>query len=508
MTRKSNLSFLKYAALTASLSGALWGTGCKEQSAVQPSGTGSFDAAKYVAIGNSITAGFQSGSVWETEQRNAYPVLIAKQAGEANFQAPWISNPGIYDLAVSGRAEFFGLKADGTPDIRNNSVQGALQPSAANLPRPYNNLGVPGITIANAVTTSIPVTTNRYFDLFMRFRGSPVQQAIALQAQFVSFWLGNNDILGYATSGGFAPATDTAAFGSRYRQALDSLKKIPNVKIALANIPDVSSIPFFTTAGAVVRAQLQAAGATQIVYQRGFTATPVAVDKIQSGAADQIFFTLLYSGFSGDPAFAVNIGAPGGGAYRYVAQVAKIPVSFLLTGIDTTQPFGVTTQNPIPTFFILDDAEIAFAQSRTAAFNAIIAGEDQARAEVVGVVDANALLAQVGSAAGVVLPNGETLRDDYVSGGAFSLDGVHPSAKAHGVVANEFIKIINREFGANLPLITNFTVLSNGVTLPTGSSASVATVAQMTKHGTVPTALVQGVLHLFGATAQPEPAGR
>ena len=49
--------------------------------------------------------------------------------------------------------------------------------------------------------------------------------------------------------------------------------------------------------------------------------------------------------------------------------------------------------------------------------------------------------------------NGINFTTTYVSGGLFSLDGVHPSNQAHGIIANEFIKAINTKFGANIPLV-------------------------------------------------------
>ncbi|MFQ5511491.1 MAG: hypothetical protein ACE5EO_06535, partial [Candidatus Krumholzibacteriia bacterium] len=40
---------------------------------------------------------------------------------------------------------------------------------------------------------------------------------------------------------------------------------------------------------------------------------------------------------------------------------------------------------------------------------------------------------------------------DFISGGVFSLDGVHPSSLGYFIVAREFIKTINASFGASLP---------------------------------------------------------
>ena len=38
-------------------------------------------------------------------------------------------------------------------------------------------------------------------------------------------------------------------------------------------------------------------------------------------------------------------------------------------------------------------------------------------------------------------------------GGIFGLDGIHPTFTAHALVANEFIKRINAEFGENVPQV-------------------------------------------------------
>jgi lysophospholipase L1-like esterase len=53
------------------------------------------------------------------------------------------------------------------------------------------------------------------------------------------------------------------------------------------------------------------------------------------------------------------------------------------------------------------------------------------------------------SASGITA-NGFTLKSTYVTGGAFSLDGVHPSPRGYALIANEFIKAINAKYGSNL----------------------------------------------------------
>ena len=41
----------------------------------------------------------------------------------------------------------------------------------------------------------------------------------------------------------------------------------------------------------------------------------------------------------------------------------------------------------------------------------------------------------------------------FVTGGLFSLDGVHPTSRGYGIVANEFIKVINTKWGTSIPLV-------------------------------------------------------
>ncbi len=83
--------------------------------------------------------------------------------------------------------------------------------------------------------------------------GTQLQQALAQQPTFVTLWTGNNDVLGYATSGGVSPAaptdipTFTNLFGGISQQLAGS-----GADVVVANIPNVNAIPFLTYIGPVV----------------------------------------------------------------------------------------------------------------------------------------------------------------------------------------------------------------------------------------------------------------
>ena len=60
-----------------------------------------------------------------------------------------------------------------------------------------------------------------------------------------------------------------------------------------------------------------------------------------------------------------------------------------------------------------------------------------------------------------ITENGETVNATYISGGIFSLDGAHLTAKGNAFTANEYIKAINAFYKTNLALLN--TKLYNGV---------------------------------------------
>ena len=63
-------------------------------------------------------------------------------------------------------------------------------------------------------------------------------------------------------------------------------------------------------------------------------------------------------------------------------------------------------------------------------------------------LDAAALMKQLNES-GIDYGNG-SINSDFATGGAFSLDGVHPTARGYAVTANEIINVINTGFNANV----------------------------------------------------------
>jgi hypothetical protein len=419
---------------------------------------GSVTVTKYVAIGNSLAAGYQSNGLYQSAQAYSYPYLIATQLRNAganlgNFEQPWYSDPGNAD-PLTGKAARYEIISLTGPVIGPRGLTAGSATNSA-LARPYDNLGVPGAVIFDLLdTTSIatkalpsPNRNNPFFSLVMRSQASfgkrILDQAKALNPSIVSFWLGNNDVLGFATSGGASPnaPTSSAAFGVLYNQAIDSLKAVlPNAKLIVATIPDVKAIPFFTTIGQKIALSLTALPGVYLRYQQHGN-TSLAFDSTRLTEANPPLICL-----TGSP-YASLLGTPTGKWYRDLALKLGAPVAAVIgAGIDTTKPFGFHPQNPWPDALVLDASEQTTAQAAVLAFNSTIT--TKAASASAAVVDVYAIFNDI--KANGRFANGLEFHTDYVTGGLFSLDGVHPSNQGAAIIANEFIAVMNSSFGIHV----------------------------------------------------------
>jgi lysophospholipase L1-like esterase len=420
------------------------------------SDAGTLASNGYVAIGNSLTAGYQSGSLLESRQQFSYPNLIAQQLGVETFAQPTVSYPGIPNIL---ELQSF----DGT--IAEASGTGA--PTNLEYPAPYNNLGIPGIVLADVMNSTSTAGSEAagfsgsgLIDLVLRGLGTVYQQAKIQKPSFMTVWIGNNDVLGYATSGGAKPTApvDVNTFAFLYSQMADSLETI-GAKVAVANIPSVTDVPFFTTIGPKMAPGIAGALAADttgllagLVYQDSDDIIGSAVAVPNADATDlmdplgnRVLITLKGG------AFASLLGQPTGAWYRDLAASIGIPVGSLLAtmpGIDTTQAFGFHPQNPWPHALILDASEIIIASDAVDSYNNTISSIASAKGWAL--VDINSKFAAVTAQGGVYFTQGLVMSTAYIAGEFFSLDGVHPTNMGYGVAANWFIESINAKFGTSI----------------------------------------------------------
>ncbi|MCH8326341.1 MAG: SGNH/GDSL hydrolase family protein, partial [Bacteroidetes bacterium] len=222
--------------------------------------------------------------------------------------------------------------------------------------------------------------------------------------------------------------------------------------IVVGNIPDVSTIPFFTTIGPIIAtnplinwtaiaAGHAAAGlpGTGIIY--------VKKTGLNIGLPFNLGFSDSASTRNGTALFTL-IGQTAAGLLGDVTGIFYSSTG-VPPGVDITKPFGFHPQNPFPDAFILDPDEITIAKTAVDAFNAIIAAEAGSRN--IAVVDFNTFLKNLQAGGGISVPGIGVFSSSFITGGTFSYDGVHPSSRGYGIIANEWISVINQKFGATIP---------------------------------------------------------
>ncbi|HET7565758.1 MAG TPA: SGNH/GDSL hydrolase family protein [Gemmatimonadaceae bacterium] len=361
----------------------------------------------YVALGNSITAGYQSGGINDSTQRESYAVLLANEAG-ARFAIPALTEPGcpppIANFQTQAR---FGGGTSTTCALRDPSSITSV----------INNLAVPGATSADPTASTSPAA-NTLTQLILGGE-TQVQRALEANPTFVSVWIGNNDVLTAAVTGLLTPTsgvspgvTPTATFIARYDSMMTALRTAPRLQGGvLVGVVDVTNVPILFPAAALANPQFKA-GFDQFAGQT----TTVLANCTNSGSLISFLITAQIRS----------------GAHPAVIGCEKNSVP----------------GTPVGDIFVLDTAEQTALHAAVAAYNAEISKQASDAGFVY--VDPNPALLTLKQANQIpAVPN---LADPVHPFGTYiSLDGIHPAKAAHVLIANLIIDAINAKYGTSIP---------------------------------------------------------
>lgn len=402
-----------------------------------PSG-GDADFTRYVAIGNSLTSGYADGDLYKTVQLNSYPAIIAEMF--ATVDGGDFIQPLMKDDIGFGKRLILGSSTSCTGETSVAPIPFNTTPSPANFVSiaddgPFNNMGVPGAKTFHLITPGYGVL-NPYFGRFATSEGTTVMaDAMAIDPTFFSCWIGSNDLLTYALSGAESDSiTPQPIFEQAYGAILQTLTA-NGAKGVLANLPEITAIPYFTTVPynpvPLEQAQVIQLKAAYAEYNAG--ATAYGLDSIT-------FAEGLNAMVIEDEAFA----ALGG-----IRQIKEGELVLLSIPQDSIKCAGWGTIKPVPAQYILDLAEIQEISDATIAFNQTIA----AYAEQFGLAlaDMNGLLEDIKTG---IKYDGVNYTATYVTGGTFSLDGVHLTPQGYAYAANTFVEAINAKYNAAIPLVS------------------------------------------------------
>jgi GDSL-like Lipase/Acylhydrolase len=350
------------------------------------------DLSRLVVVGDSLSAGFQNGSLLGTQQVHGFASIVARQAG-VQLPLPLIAAPGIPNVLT--------LVDPGLPPILGEEP--GVSTGRVDLSVQAMNLAVPGHRVQDALTVrpDLDFSTDVLADLVLGLPGlflgvsrSQVEWAEALAPTAAIVWLGNNDVLGPATAGDASLVTSVEDFRAAYREVLDRLARA-GAALIVANIPDVTAVPYFTPAEEIAAS----------------VGVPLEVIGPVLGLAPGDFVTP--------------------GAFELIGRI--------LAGV---------IPGPLPGHVVLDAGEVATIRAATRRFNYIIAWEALSRGAAL--IDVHGLF-QCAAARGIVVGD-RRLTTDFL-GGLFSLDAIHPTRTGYALLANAFIHALHLRFDTRIPRV-------------------------------------------------------
>lgn len=458
--------------------------------------SGEADFSNYVALGNSLTAGFADGALYIVGQQNSYPNMMAAQfalVGGGGFSQPLMAD-NLGGLLLGGN-QIAGnrrvLTQNTSGELGAVTVLGGTPTTdiSNTLTGPFNNMGVPGARSFHLLAdtygniASFPDAANPYF---IRFASSPsttiVADAVAQNPTFFSLWIGNNDALAYATSGGDGTEdlTPVAVFTQAYQGIVASMAET-GAKGIVANLPDIASIPFFTT----VPNNALVLDATSAASLTGFfqAVSGIVLGNALLGGASQAEAQALAAQYTftfnaGPNNFLIDVPiteanplgvrqmtsdelllltidqsalAQGYGSVVLTPEVLQVIGLLQQGGTPTAEQAGLVLAaiSGIDDKDALASDELIEIAEALGAYNQVI--EETAAAFDLAFYDAKADLTLVSN--GGIQTDAGPVTSTFASGGAFSLDGVHLTARGYAITANGMIDAINTKYGSNVPRV-------------------------------------------------------
>jgi len=437
---------------------------------------GDADFTSYVAIGNSLTAGYMDGTVSRGSQVNSYPNLLAQQfalVGGGAFTQPSYADDvnNLGGLMLGGMPIGTTRLVIDASQSRPENIAGTSTIEVSNLQATaYNNMGVPGAKsfhlLASGYGNVAGVALGQANPYFVRHATSPTAtvlgDAMTKNPTFFTNWIGANDVLAYATNGGaqsdgVTPAADhnstgnlnpatyggnditnSNVFASVYSSIVNTLTS-GGAKGVVATVPSVTSIPYFTTVPYNPLSPTALGGATNINALNAqlygpldgiFTAygEPNRVNPLSATSANPI---LIYDADAPDRsaqitgALTPTLGAPTAAAFGAVfgkarqataADLVVLPASSVIGTPNASAPSTLININgvsyPMANKWVLTANEKAKVASATAAFNSTIVSI--ASANNLAVADMNAIMNQLVS--GLQIETGQIYTANYFSG--------------------------------------------------------------------------------------------
>ena len=425
-------------------------TSCKPKENLLPNSPGEINLQQFIAIGDGNTAGYMDDALYQYGQQNSFGAILQTQlqlvgAGEIYLPLMGSANIGTNSSLLSKL--MLGYKTDclggtGLSPVRfaQQGEIASLSTSAYSSQNKHSNFGVPGLRMIDMVSTAFGnINLPQHNAFFARMSKdqfnlpgsgnySSVQENIfdGGHPTFCSIYLGIEDVLPYARSGATQnPMSPLAGFpGLGFEESLTQLCEqlnSQNVKAVVGTIPDITQMPYFTT----------------IPYNG------LNLDDEKAASLNQIYGPLGFSFTVGPNPFMIE--DPTAGAFG-VRPMVEGELILLSVPLDSMKCHQYGSVYPLRDEFVLTLAELQEIRNQILAYNQVI--RQHSNFYGFAIAETADFYAKLND--GFVY-NGVAMSSKFVSGGAYSLDGIHLNPRGNALLANIFITAINKTYKASIP---------------------------------------------------------
>lgn len=415
---------------------------CKPKETISDPSAGDIDASRYVAVGGSVTAGFLDDALTYEGQETSLAAILAQQlalVGGAGFTQPLMNSSSV-GVNLDGNSSFImGYKTDCKNVTSLSPIRLALTGDQSALTNTvyashFRNMGVPYLksTQMNVIGLGNPANGPGNFNPFFarmtsnQTSASVMQDVMASQPTFFSLFLGMDEVLAFAkkgaATGSLTPLSGAAGVG--FDGSIDDVLTqltANGAKGVVGTIPDVTEMPYFNT----------------IPYNG------LNLDEENAATLNSIYNPIdIYFTVGVNP-FVIQDPAAGAFGVRLMEEGELILLSVPL---DSVKCYKMGSAFPFRNEFVLTLDEISDIQTAITNYNTILVSKAQEKG--LALADVYSFYKKFKS--GIVY-NGVSMNAKFVSGGAYSLDGIHLNPKANALLANEFLKAINSQYNAKIP---------------------------------------------------------
>lgn len=411
----------------------LTSTACKPKYAEPNTTAGEMNPERFVMIGDGHSAGYMDDALYYNGQKNGLAALIGLQlekVGAESFTTRFVNQSSVGANPFGQSRLKLGYKEDCNGVSSLSPIRVATQGDISIIATTtfsgealYRNFGIPGMRTTQVLSPNLAQFNPYFARIASSNTVAPIEDILATQPTFFALYLGMEEVLKYARTGG--------------------------------SVDDLPSVEDFTTAYTAIAQQLHAQGAKGIVatlpdvtlmpYFRTIPYNGLNLEASTASLLSAVFGALGYTFNVGPNPFMIE--DPDANAFG-VRQIAPGELLLLSIPLDSVKCNQMGSLFPFRNAFVLTLEEQQYLSTHITAYNNAI--RTVAATYNLAVVETAPFYQQLFSG---FTYNGVTFSAQFVSGGAFSLDGIHLNAKGNALLANEFIRVMNQHFSATIPAL-------------------------------------------------------